>query len=544
MPTSHYLRIKSYLVRTNDVAGGPWHLSYTGSLGVTNVVFGSGSSLVTNIQIYNWSDTNPLSTDDFNDDPWWVYDQVLSVPDEDLTNQPSFLQEEPPEMMDHYNAGKNAHYSWTEPHSVDTESVTARTVTRLYTGGKAVAGRKSLVCINAGATEYGQPPGNGQGWWLIPGWWYATPSTPVPDSKLTVGNMQVGSDGNVWLALPDDAEQDLTVSAKDAHHYAAWATAAKYSPYINLTTATTNANLSTNVPEVCVGQQVNFSLQGLPTGSISDMVGNWTLPGKFVNESWQHSVWIRNGDGTGYYMYYGSVNYTNDFALLANTNQTSCWFYNTNNGLVSVGLNLAFSNGQHATIAAAGKISVYRPSVTFPYTVNQQIIPMLTNGYLQLGNASAKGGNDVGVADFDLVVTSTVPFTGIANWTQLIRRSVSGWFSLTQDTHGRYDLDTARFYNSNDAAIWLHTGPTASLNPWGRVTFSDSPGLPWWPSSQSIKDDFQTYLEFKPDGDGIWVTLGIVTWGWGGTETNRLLILPSTVQPYYQDSDIFPVWTQ
>jgi hypothetical protein len=58
-------------------------------------------------------------------------------------------------------------------------------------------------------------------------------------------------------------------------------------------------------------------------------------------------------------------------------------------------------------------------------------------------------------------------------------------------------------------------------------------------------DSFQTYLEFKPDGpNNIWVTLGIVTWGWGGTETSGVLTSSSTNQPTYSNSDQFPVWLQ
>lgn len=280
-----------------------------------------------------------------------------------------------------------------------------------------------------------------------------------------------------------------------------------------------------------MGQLLTFEPSWTPFAPPADMLQHWTLPDKYVNEQYQYSS--------------ACTSYRKNTDLLTNLTQ-QCWYVNQPAGAVSVGMNLKFANGQYASVAAMGNFSVYRLQVTFPFTTNKIITPMLTNGWLQLGNADKYGGDNLGTAQFDAEIMSKMPFTGFANWTQLIRRSVSLPFA---DTGGRYDLDTGRFYNNgNDASISLHTGSSASPNPWGVVDFYDSPGVEinhsWLTWDVTIKDDFKTYLEFKPDGDSIWVTLGIVTWGWGATEGAATLSSPSTVQPYYQDSDQFPVWTQ
>jgi hypothetical protein len=172
------------------------------------------------------------------------------------------------------------------------------------------------------------------------------------------------------------------------------------------------------------------------------------------------------------------------------------------------------------------------------------MVPVLANGWLELGNDAGQGGHDEGTMAFDARITNNVHFSGQANWTQLVLRHVS----YPRIGRSQYGLDTTEFYNPNDARVeprGRNPVPTAT------VGFSDSPGVE---SSSTwniiINDSFETYLMFKPDGianDGIgniWVTLGVVTWGWGASEKNGQLMAPQTVQPTYQDTDQFPTWTQ
>jgi hypothetical protein len=212
----------------------------------------------------------------------------------------------------------------------------------------------------------------------------------------------------------------------------------------------------------------------------------------------------------------------------------------------TVGEGLTFPNGQYVAIATHGLFTMFRPSVQFPATYNLTIIPMVTNGYLQLGDATPDGEGGIGEANFNTQITSKQPFTGAANWTQLINRKISNNACplkyVGQDTDGRYDLDASP-YNATDSPITTHAN--ANIPPYGIIPFYDSPAVAVCSGGVTIKDDFQTYLQFTPVGSGsIPVTLGIVTWGWGGTQYGTTLSAPSTIQPHYDDSDEFPYWTQ
>jgi hypothetical protein len=93
----------------------------------------------------------------------------------------------------------------------------ARTTVTLLTGGKSGVNRKSLWCIQPWATAYGRP-------WHSSGiaggaGWFDAPGTPVPKTKLWVLKKQVGADGKLWVALPDNSAQNITVTAQGVKHY-------------------------------------------------------------------------------------------------------------------------------------------------------------------------------------------------------------------------------------------------------------------------------------------------------------------------------------
>jgi hypothetical protein len=119
------------------------------------------------------------------------------------------------------------------------------------------------------------------------------------------------------------------------------------------------------------------------------------------------------------------------------------------------------------------------------------------------------------------------------DWTQRVNRSVTGM--PIQGTWGDYWLDNSPFW-----------GSLANVNPTNTVSFVDNPGIGTMLGvvPVSLTDLFQTYLMWNPGDDSIWVTLGIVSWGWSGTEWwGTTLTSSSVTPPTYSDSDDFPVWS-
>lgn len=419
-------------------------------------------------------------------------------------------------------------YSYSYFTYQDHETRQAQAVIKLQTGGKAASQRQNLFVFNGSANR--TVPVRDPSWHnpLLP-----VLQISIPFQNITVAGKALGNDGNLYLGLPDNQDVDVTPTVSGIDYY----TFNLPTPQECTPTIIANGNdLSVTNPTFCVGQQIPFSLSwSSAPPNVADTIQQWTLPGEYVNERWQN--YYANPEGP--LQYYGSVNYRIDSTLLANAVITNCWYINTPGGTVTMWQNLHFTNGQYASIAVDGDITVYKPQVTFPFLPANipNIIPRLTATWLELGDRNAI---PTGTAEFGALILSEPPFTGAVNWTQLIRRSVTYPYS---GTGGAYALDNSQFYNNANTSINVIG---RSPNPRGVVSFFDNPGVAdwsWYPWSITIKDDFQTYLMFQPVGDGsIWVPLGFVTWGWGATESNATLTSPSTIQPSYQSSDQFPTW--
>jgi hypothetical protein len=135
----------------------------------------------------------------------------------------------------------------------------------------------------------------------------------IASQNITIMGHSLGIDGNLYAVLQDNTEEDVTPKVSGVNDYTFSVSAQKYTP-----TITANGiNLSDNTPEFCVGQRVTFALNGLPN-NVVNMVGNWTLPGEFVNQQYDYSSVCTSYD----------INYS----LLANTGQTSCWYVNQPGG--------------------------------------------------------------------------------------------------------------------------------------------------------------------------------------------------------------------
>ena len=225
--------------------------------------------------------------------------------------------------------------------------------------------------------------------------------------------------------------------------------------------------------------------------------------------------------------------YVRDDNLLTNPIISPVWYVNGKGGDCSARETLLFANGQSVNIAAVGSFKIYRPSIQF--TSYPPFTPMLTNGWVELGPDGywPAGTNNSGVMNFQATVVTKTNFPGVVNWTQLNWRTVD--YVPSQSTGGYFYLDNSEFFNGTDT----------SIAPTNTIGFVDNPGISTavWPNV-NITDYFQTYLRFKPSGDGIWVTLGYIPWGWSEDEWFGTTIISTGVSsPFYLDYDGWPVWS-
>ncbi|MGH7988844.1 MAG: hypothetical protein ACREDS_01430 [Limisphaerales bacterium] len=264
---------------------------------------------------------------------------------------------------------------------------------------------------------------------------------------------------------------------------------------------------------------------------MKNMVGNWNLPGEFVNEQWQNQEWVVTDPsiGAGYYEPYGSVNYRIDSGLLANTNITSCWFINKPGGSVSVGVNLQFSNGQTASIAAKGNISVYRPSV------NQ---PVLFGPYGAAITSDTPPMLELADNAMYFKVTINSKYDGSFGLTQLVNM-YSETVVVPPDvlqgatTFGNFNLDGGEYYD----------GQFSITNS---CQINDAPGQSLIFFAGSYTGNWKDYVRFTPTG-GIPVTIGRIDWNWSATAENPgtgwYISSDGVDGPTLYDDDSFPVWS-
>lgn len=197
-------------------------------------------------ELYSWSDFSPVPATEQMDGSWSApYDGPAYWPDDGIAL--TVLQAMPHEdqtwgcascgsygyeaaWVRHYYAdGVSYHWDLGSGSTFDL-SVTAKTKVTLFTGGKAQVNRQNLFQISASASEIQRPPldySTGYPWWHV--------SAPTIDpTKLVVAGQHPGSDGNLWLVLPENSVQDLTVQAPGKKHYDANSSAQKYKSHFEV----------------------------------------------------------------------------------------------------------------------------------------------------------------------------------------------------------------------------------------------------------------------------------------------------------------------
>ncbi len=407
----------------------------------------------------------------------------------------------------------------------DTGSRHAQATMILQTGGKAVSRQENLFCLGATAAQIlcVKTP--------IPVWANPPPPAvpPVLPQNIQIMGESLDTNGNLYVVLPDNDTLDVTPQLQGVDYYTFTENQQKYT----LTITANNTNLSNSIlggqPEFCVGQQVTMAVNWQPALPSAVWVNyNWVFQPDYINQI------VDQGTNQ-------SPLETINVGLKTN-NPTSLWWYGGGVKLAGCNITLSTTNGQPiGAISPNGFVSIYSPQVQFPLVAIQPMVPMLTNSLLELGVALY----GYGAPSFSARITSKTNFPGVANWVQLINRSGTSQF---QTTSGQYWLDNDLFYNTDGIG---GTNIDASV-PNGGISFDDHPrvgttsyGIPY--PYVSINDSFETYLVFKPTddtaGSSIWVTLGVVDWGWAASETLNLSLTSSTnAPPIYSITNAFPRW--
>ena len=381
----------------------------------------------------------------------------------------------------------------------------------LDAGGKSLSHRQNFFEISATADSWRVAR-------IYPGDEYSQVYADIRDlgkvdsTTIKVDGMTLGSDGVRWRIYADNDTRDVTPRVKGNDYYTFNVPPpTKYHLYIGLGTSTTNANLDTDTPEVCVGQTVNFNAywQGgsSPPSTSADI--RWHLPDKYVNEQYPYSstctTYIKNTD------------------LLTNA-AIQCWYVNKPGGACSVREILQFANGQSAIVAAAGSFTVYRPNVN----------PPINHGPFGAGLDAGLLGGELNLMNdsmwFDVTINSKYP--GNFGLTQLVNFNALPP-GLNRSTYGSFWLDGTEYYDGP-----VEIGQQCSIN--------DEPGVPLLLFYGSYNGNWQVYVRFTPNG-GIPVTLNRIDWNWAATAENPgtgWYITSDHVdnpQLYYDDS--FPVWS-
>jgi len=389
--------------------------------------------------------------------------------------------------------------------------VTANTYVKLYTGGKAKINRQNLFCITADtADEYYEPAGPNYGWPNLA-------SRGIAKTQLRVCGKQVGADGKLWVALPDNSEQDITVIAKGKKHYNASASPQKYKLAVQA-----DVVLDPDVVNEtnCVGQNINFSLYWEPGRPpiVSSNNPEWTLGGTYVNKRLD-PIYTD-----------ASETYTNDPNLLKFESTHAWWYdgkYDPPEKLTAdFKEDVTFDNGQTASLNTSGLFSMHRPE--YEKYSQESIYNALTHHHA-LNESPGLDVLQVYEGRFSLRIDSRFHGDAIAYITQTWTGSKGNDTGVVNfDTQGNDYLDNNQVAGeANDPAL-----ENDVIGVYPDVTnilpFDDGPaitcsGFTWNYSG------FKAYVRFEPVG-GIPVTIGIVNWHCYG-DADRVLIPPYDYWP-------------
>jgi hypothetical protein len=514
--------------------GGSWSSDHTDSTISDNPLYTGSDHYHVDGQ-FSWAPTDwptlTNCTETLTGDTW-----LLGWADIDVGLDPWQSDQVPLIQMEHCQI-KDTKSTWTGTNNYSHYDFkrTAQTKMKLQTGGKALSKQQNLFVVSGSATailaNFAIPP------------FANLPTQPISARSVVIGSLgSLGSDGNRYVALPDNASPDVTPSVAGQKFYTFNVSAQKCKLHILANGNPLSDDHVRRGAYFCVGQSLTFAPVWSPSvPNVVNTIAHWSLPGEFVNE-YVPPPSPENGSGS----------YIEDAALLANET-TSCWYYNKlHPGTASIGLNLQFSNGQTVSLARLGQFDIYRPTISGfqpspPYYA--ALVPTNSPNELQLGDEGAHG-----LMQYNITVSSTAPFSGGFNIVQLVNASRS----LANTTYGggQQQTTSGQFWLDNSSPYFVN-GDSGIFSPYyyNSLRFFDQPGYGLnyifgaYPANLcSINDSFKDYVVFKPDGaNSIYVTLGRVFWSWsastsksGGVWSNPTYQVNGPSAP--DDSDEFPTW--
>ena len=518
---------------------------------------------------------NSIDNDDPNGNYLWVSDEVIysnppwtcyeisGIWNDMYTDTNSYYYYPPPVAWEHCDtsvplvdsSGTGIIYVFADGTlwigtATATETRVAQATMKLQTGGKANSKLRNLFGLSCNATRYDPlhmslsdsdrwlgyegPTAMNMGLYyshVLPDR-YGPIATSIPSQNIILGSCgALGADGVKYLALPDNADVDVTPYVAGVDYYTWNISQQKYKLNIAARGNGTNYDLSTDKPEFCAGQSLTFAPSWSPsTPPYTNSVQHWTLPDKYVNEAYPYSTYC--------------TSYRKNTDLLTNrVNQ--CWYVNGSGGTASIRMNLKFSNGQTASVAAMGDFSILRPYITRVATNGTPGAAIDTSGTFPLLWL------DGGPMDFKVYISETFPGKfGISQLVNLYSETIilPPDVLIFSSTYGNYWLDGNHEFYELQTPVSLAVYPSNTEYSSPSAIF-DTPGQSLVLYIGSYNGSWQDYVRFTPQGDGsIPITLGRVDWSWAAT---AIVTAPLTWAvssdgvngPARNNDDSFPVWS-
>jgi len=435
----------------------------------------------------------------------------------------------------------------------------AQTIMKLYTGGKAIAGRKSLWVITASADEILDRPA----------WRPHADSAKrrIEPQDIVIDGKHVGTDGLLYVAWPEGVTKDVTPRVDGIEFYTFNVGANKHRPVILANGYVLNPDRVHPGARYCVGQKIVFTLQfcpGLPSSSVQKEKHTWYLPPKYVNawEEWNTSdyyittchperTYLSRGPGFGdppdepHCKRYSIV----DWPL--KELETGAWWVSGGPKIVSCYVDLNFSNGQKVSLDPRGQFHMVKPHVT---RVDPN--PPFGGGIDRSGWPPYLTLMDNPMC-FNVYISKTYP--GKFGISQLVRMSWETYFPAGPfpipwgfSTGEAYWLDSRtgdQFYDGlTDINLDPATFPSDEEYPVPTKLY-DAPGCPLYLIYGTYHGNWKSYVMFLPQGAGsIPITLERIDWSWTSFTSQNLDLTwsdpdpDSVADPRRHSDDTFPEW--